>query len=347
MKQRGTICYGYQTAVEILRALSYADGQLRSFQSKNVPMSFPSIQEVRENADRLQYEHPSLSLSEPFHVMGSSPTRNCRSRFMVSHRCSYPLNGRTLLDLGYGAMAASAPFAFVQMATVLPLIDLLELGYEFCGTYRRFSSEQGIRYDAPPLTSVERLRRFIDDNPSLHGVGLARRALSHLADGAASPREAKCALLFGLPATKGGYGMGMPTMNHELRCTPEARALASTKTVRCDLYWPTARLDLEYQSHAFHEGERARVRDSRRANALRAMGVNVVFVTDNELDSMEACDVIAATGRRALGKRGSCRVDRIRDKRLRLRRQLGLPLEPRRTFAAGAVLGYARDEGRA
>ena len=69
-------------------------------------------------------------------------------------------------------------------------------------------------------------------------------------------------------------------------------------------------------------------------NALRAMGIDVVLVTDNELESLFACDTIAQSMLRVLGKRNRTCVRNARDRKLKLRRQLGLPLEPRRTFEA-------------
>lgn len=90
---------------------------------------------------------------------------------------------------------------------------------------------------------------------------------------------------------------GHSLMGYEVECTGEAYAIAETRMLRCDLFWPSARLAMEYQSRAFHEGELHRARDSRRANALRAMGIDVVLVTDNELESLFACDTIAQSMR--------------------------------------------------
>ena len=67
---------------------------------------------------------------------------------------------------------------------------------------------------------------------------------------------------------------------------------------------------------------------------MEAMGIDVVLVTDNELESLFACDTIAQSMLRVLGKRNRTCVRNARDRKLKLRRQLGLPLEPRRTFEA-------------
>lgn len=102
--------------------------------------------------------------------------------------------------------------------------------------------------------TTRQLAQFLRMNPGMHGAKRAQRALSYIAKGAESPREAKCALLFGLPVALGGYGLGIPLMGYEVECTGEAYAIAETRMLRCDLFWPSARLAMEYQSRAFHEG---------------------------------------------------------------------------------------------
>ena len=80
--------------------------------------------------------------------------------------------------------------------------------------------------------------------------------------------------------------MGFPRMNYEVIASPAARAISGKKSFRCDLCWPEARLDVEYQSKENHEGELSRIRDSRRANALAAMGWTVLGVTNDELNTL-------------------------------------------------------------
>lgn len=115
-------------------------------------------------------------------------------------------------------------------------------------------------------------------------------------------------------------------MNYEVKAIAGARTTSGRSSFRCDLCWPDAKLDVEYQSREMHEGEESRIRDSRRTNALMAMGWTVVGVTNNELDSLAATDAIADTIRRLLGKRVQVRVSDYHARKLRLRRQLGLPV---------------------
>ncbi|GJC76904.1 hypothetical protein Aeq9CBH6_22390 [Adlercreutzia equolifaciens] len=125
----------------------------------------------------------------------------------------------------------------------------------------------------------------------------------------------------------------MPSMNYEISCTPQATAISGRRTLRCDLFWPEASIAVEYQSREFHSGDLCRIRDSRRTNALQAMGIAVVGLTNNELESVEATDVIVETVRKAQGVRFRTAVGNYHARKLRLRRQLGLPLYPYETFA--------------
>ncbi|MDU5069348.1 MULTISPECIES: DUF559 domain-containing protein [Eggerthella] len=174
--------------------------------------------------------------------------------------------------------------------------------------------------------TMRSLRSFVSLNPSIAGARIVARVLPYLADGSASPRETKQALVLGLPTSYGGYGLGIPRMNYEVKAIAGARTTSGRSSFRCDLCWPDAKLDVEYQSREMHEGEESRIRDSRRTNALMAMGWTVVGVTNDELDSLAATDAIADTIRRLLGKRMQVRVSDYHARKLRLRRQLGLPV---------------------
>ncbi len=180
-------------------------------------------------------------------------------------------------------------------------------------------------YNVPALSSTRELLAFLARNLSLGGAGKLARAMAYIADCSASPRETKQALVLGLPHRYGGYGLGIPHMNFEVKANPAVRAMTGKRSFRLDLCWPGAKLDVEYQSRFSHEGEAARLSDSRRANALMAMGWTVVGVTNEELDSLAATDAIANTILQQLGKRAQVRTPDYHARKLKLRRQLGLP----------------------
>ena len=282
---------------QVLRAIDARELAGSGDTAWRLPARAPSARELEEVVKRIENDRPGLSIERPVHILLGAASR-CRSTSRrVSHVCTRQMRGKPLLRLSDGVGVCSAPFACVQAApSAKNKIDLLELAYELCGTYRTRRTSTAPAYQVPPLMTMRSLRSFVSLNPSIAGARIVARVLPYLA-------ETKQALVLGLPTSYGGYGLGIPRMNYEVKAIAGARTTSGRSSFRCDLCWPDAKLDVEYQSREMHEGEESRIRDSRRTNALMAMGWTVVGVTNDELDSLAATDAIADTIRRLLGKR--------------------------------------------
>lgn len=330
------VCFGFETAVTIMAAIIDRGLSLPKSRRRNYPNHAPSSSTRNESLLALEESLPGVTLCGPAHLVSCSSKRFKSTGKFVSHRFALTEGVTGLAQLSDNVLVSSVPLALAQISAGLTFVKLLERAYEYCGTYRCGRDGSPTQFNTVPLTSKREIASFIRSNPHVPGAARLRKILPYLTDKSASPRETKCAILFGLPVCRGGYGLGIPTLNHKVTCSPAARAIAETRTLRCDLFWEEANLDLEYQSREFHSGERHRIRDSRRSNALRSMGITMVSITDDELDSLYACDGIAKTLKAQLGKRS--RVDRrkARSRNLALRRSLGLPLESRRTFKVDA-----------
>lgn len=321
------ICFGYETALQILRTTSMHERSLLRSGPRALPNEAPNAKVFSRSFELLKASHPAMVIERPAHILVSRASQCRSSSAFTVHACSTELQGRSLLRLEDGVHASSAALAFAHLAArEKSAIALLELGYELCGTYQTRRTGVPSDYQVEPLASVRVLEAFVARNPSLRGAAKAAKALRYVADNSASPRETKQALALGLPMMYGGYGLGIPRMNFEVRASPAARALTGKSCFRCDLCWPEAKLDVEYQSRESHSGEEKRLEDSRRTNALVAMGWTVLSVTNDELDSLVATDTIADTIRRHLGKRQQVRVSGYHARKLKLRRQLGLPV---------------------
>lgn len=321
------ICFSHRTAFQMLRAIDARELSLANGAALRLPDRAPSIGELEKAVERIEDGHPGLSIDRPVHILLGTASRCRPTSRRMPHVCARRVKGRSLLRLPGGIGICSAPFACVQAASsARDKIDLLELAYELCGTYRTKRTSAVPSYQVSPLSSARSLRDFVALNPSIGGARSTARILPYLADGSASPRETKQALVLGLPASYGGHGVGIPRMNYEVKASAAARALTGKSCFRCDLCWPEAKLDVEYQSREMHEGEASRIGDSRRANALMAMGWTVVGITNDELDSLAATEAIAQTIQRCLGKRVQVRFSDYHARKLRLRRQLGLPV---------------------
>lgn len=320
------ICFGYETAMKILRA--GRSGTLGPSSALRLPDHPPSTAELKLALARLEASRPDLELGRPVHVVARSVSDRRKTGTVVPHGCCMDMPSSSFLRWDDDVMLCAPPLALLQVAQCEPNDGaLLELGWELCGSYQTKRTAARTAYDVPPLTSTRALRDYTKRNPSLRGARkIARNVLPYLADGSASARETKAALVFGMPMKRGGHGLCIPRMNYEVMANAAARTISGRRSFRCDLCWPEAKLDVEYQSSEHHEGEVSRIRDSRRANALAAMGWTVIGITNDELDSLAATDVIAEAIRHHLGKRKQMRVTDHHARKLRLRRQLGLPV---------------------
>ena len=233
-----------------------------------------------------------------------------------------PFHPRSFMRIDDGLYVSTPEMAFCEMASALSLEQLIALGFELCGTYRRASTFGSARYDATPLTSPAALASFIEKSPPFKGVKKARRALPFILAGSASPRESELAMLLCLPYSLGGYGLPRPTMNAEMPL-PKNVGATGRSSLRCDLYWPAARLDVEYDSAEFHSAERLLANDSMRRIALESMDVTSVNLTAEHLRRASLFGEAAQGIARILGKRVRLPGD-FRLKQERLWRELGI-----------------------
>lgn len=321
-----SICFGYRTALQIMRAAMPGEFSSAKGKAFTLPDHAPKADELRSALDRLEAGRSILRFDKPVHVLVGTSNFSVRGACRP-HACSAGLSGSSFLRGAEGLWVAKPELALVQEAARLKYeVELLELVWELCGSYRTRRTSSSPAYQVNPLTTLRKLRDFTARNPSLGGARKLARVLPYVAEGSASARETKLALACGLPMMRGGYGLGIPRMNYQVVAEREARAISGRASFRCDLCWPEAKLDVEYQSREHHEGETSRISDSRRANALATMGWTVIGVTNDELDSLVATDAIAVAIRRQLGKRKQACPSDYRLRKLRLRRQLGLPV---------------------
>ena len=315
---------GYETALSVLFQLPPSILRAGKLQKADPMQPAPRKPDLLRAEAQLNALLPCPP-EKPLHIMVGA--QRCRPvKPWHIHRSSVRIRGASQINLAEHLLIPTAPAVLVQMATRLPFAQLVELGFRLCGTYRSGAPSTDTIFDQHPLTTSAQLSAFIGTNPHLAGARRAQRALAYISDGSASPRETQTAILLALPMRLGGYGLGSPLMNHKLPATREARSIAGRRSFRCDLFWKDAKLDVEYQSQEFHSNERSRINDSRRANALRAMGCTVVSITNDELDSIAAMDVIAASIAKSRGKQFRITVERYRERQIELRRQLKLPI---------------------
>ena len=317
-----------------------AVSQGASIVGRSVPFAFQSSRDFRHALERdtkaavkflMSGAAPALDLSirdrffsdgVPVHAtVAHARLRRAGGGIETSVRKG-PFHPRSFMRIDDGLYVSTPEMAFCEMASALSLKQLIALGFELCGTYRRASTFGSARYDATPLTSPAALASFIEKSPQFKGVKKARRALPFILAGSASPRESELAMLLCLPYSLGGYGLPRPVMNAEMPL-PKNVSATGRSSLRCDLYWPAARLDVEYDSVEFHSAERLLANDSMRRIALESMDVTSVNLTAEHLRRASLFDEAAQGIARILGKRVRLPGD-FRLKQERLWRELGI-----------------------
>ena len=315
------VCVGGYSA---LRYWSHARAQ----QDATDPFGTP-MQRIHDTA----YVSPRFLFTKQPHVPNHMPegcqkpievlVSNCSSRVKNSDATarifSTPLPSHAFIKIDRQYAMSTPEFAFAQLAARITLVQLIELGYELCGTY--VSERYGpVTYRAKPATTVAKLRRLIEAAPRFHGRANAKRALKYIIGGSASPRETQLAMLLSLPYLLGGYGFPQPLLNHRIDL-PDSRKTGKRYLV-CDQYWPKSKLDLEYDSDEFHAEKHKLADDARRRVALEAIGVKSINVSNDDLASGWAFNELANNLARITGKR----ITRCDHKTIEQRRQLRLEL---------------------
>ena len=272
-----------------------------------------------------------VSPDSPLHVLVPDGAAVRYSALKVCHVCPKKLPAGSFLEVEEGLVVSSPELCFLQMAASLSLPQLIELGFEFCGTYGIPNERNWIYSDEadvdriterPAITSAARLSAYIERAGNVRGIDKARIAVRYVVDNSYSPMETKLVLLLCLPVRYGGYGLPLPELNPEIQFGDEARVLS--RRTRCfpDIYWRSASFDLEYNGKRSHSGQLKIQDDDARRSALMYEGVDVVVLTARQVYDEAIFAVEAELIAKKIGKRLRLTASGVDKRRSALRREL-------------------------
>ena len=268
--------------------------------------SVPTRQEARQ-----ALAGSLLGMAEPLEVLspGGSTARGAHNDPQLTRRhwsCCLPTKAFIPIDEGARIFTSTPEFAFAQAANRLTLIELIAFGCEICGTY--FISEQTPAgfYPCDSISTPEHLLRVLEKVPRFGGRRNALRSVRYVVAGSASPQETRLVLVLCLPCCLGGYGLPFPEMNYPVTPREGDTRFTSQSRFVCDLFWRSARLDVEYDSDQFHAGADELARDARRRSELALLGVQVISVTSRQLGSWHETEKVAHAIARTLGVQLRC-----------------------------------------
>ena len=260
---------------------------LRFVHDETLPCTPPDDDRM---SDLLACELRGLSL--PVRLLSPDASSRRASRLKRCFCWPHRLPSRSLVGVSRRVRLCSPELCFLQMARSLDLIDLVELGYELCGSYSLSPCESNSHLNRMPLTSRSLLCSCVSRFPKARGARLARQALARICDGSASPAETKLCMLLSLPSRLGGQGLPAPLLNHHVQPEGNNQLLTGKGYFVCDLNWPDARIDVEYDSDRWHSGGIRRTSDAVRRGDLKRLGIDVIEVTASMLFDQTAIDVL-------------------------------------------------------
>lgn len=305
----------------------YPDDLLASLDAETVwsDCSLMPLELPHDAATYVAHALVALGLDGPLDVVVGKHGSRRVSRAARCHVWRGPVADGLVCCPEPGVYVVSPEVALLQVASSLGFYRTLALAMELCGTYS-LDDSRSCEFDVAALTSPERIGNVVRLCEGVNGAGIMRKALPFVVANSASPRETALAILLGLTRKMGGWGCGIPKLNHRIELSNEARKQCGRSYLIADLFYDAAGLDIEYQGKEWHTSDEGRARDEARQNALMQMGVSCVFVSSEQLTDEAKMEGIAGLIRKRLGLRSfSCdESPKMREKRAEMLQALGL-----------------------
>lgn len=329
----------HRSALRLYRSIAVPDDERRRLRVRPKAQDKESLKEFSRKALRDAAQESEADV-HPVDVVVRNADARVRSKTLCCHVAGHAFPAGSFRQVAEGLYLASPELVFLQMACYLTKVDLAVLGYELCGRYRMCGSaysfdvcvlrdafglvlggiddpsgfdslhrhSDGFAPISRPLSSVSRLRRYLDRAEGAPGIGKAKWALNHVIDSSASPMESLLALRLVLPSSAGGYGLPHPAMNGRVAVAQRASNKYGQRYRVCDLLWRGERVAVEYDSDAYHASGQKIADDSARRSELMHAGYSVVSVTTRLFFDYASFDAQAHVLRKLLGRRERSQV---------------------------------------
>ena len=287
------IIYTGQTALEFWNRYRRLKGAMDRDVQRYVDIDLPvlDMRELPHESPRVSdavFESEEFRESLPIEVMVRDHACSVRSEKVVSRIRNHRFPKASFYEISDGISVISPELLFVEMASRLGLIELLLLGYELAGSYELDPGSIDGFLKAVPLLSHRALDKVMRGLKGYNGLRRARAAARYVLEHSASPMETLVALTLSLPRRLGGLGVPKPSLNHRIEIMPGSCPGYDKSAIVFDLFWESCALGLEYDSDAHHASIAKLHSDSKRRNAARSLGFDVLSMTSVEYAN-DAC----------------------------------------------------------
>lgn len=306
-----------KSSLEFWRSNYAAEHELQPLREQSLRSSTGNAREI------IPFETWRFGISDnPIHVLVDTRAKRGTKKRVVVHLGTSDMPKGSFCMLEKDLYVASPELCFLQAARWLSLSELVKLGFEFCGSYALSESDIRGFVRRDPLTCAKQLRLYLARMKGSNCVVKAQRAARLVADNSASPMETATAMLLTMPCRYGGYGLPAALLNHRINLEEESQRMASRRYFECDLFWPNAKVAVEYDSDQYHTHIERINADAIRRDVLAYNGITVITVTNNRIKSIEHFGEIAKLIAHALGHRIQLRSKDWPSKHAALRRSV-------------------------
>lgn len=227
-------------------------------------------------------------------LIGDRTRRHCRAE-AFGHLWSTgneALEG-AFLRVNADLCVATPELCLMSMMSGIPMWERLRLATELVGSYSLAPwTERGF-VDHQPLTTPCQIELFLQRLSGVRGSRQLKELLPFLLAGSASPLETTVILEFFLTSKLDGFGLHQAVSNARIDKEPDPLSAVGRSYYRVDLLWPSEKVVVEVDSHAFHASRSDLARDAAKRNALTQMGYVVITLSTGQIyDFAELCRVV-------------------------------------------------------
>ena len=312
------------TAVEIYRA--------NRFRSFNAPIQARAAKKMfmdssngvsAKEVDKIDLGRYGVqSEARCIHLLVSSASLKRNLGSTCFHVWQQEVTTGMFIELEPDVYIVSPEFLVLQVAGMMNVPLLAELGMELCGRYEVAPYYRMERRRPRPLTSPAKIERFLDAHTRDYGARKAKQALVHVLANSWSSMETKVCLLLCLPRTMGGYGIRQPLMNDSITLPTYAQVVDGRSKLYIDMHWPDEGFAVEYDGEDSHFNATGIIRDNRRLTALSVIGIDVMVLTYADVFYYDAMDNVAKKIARRLGIKQRKPSRKMLEQRVNLRKML-------------------------
>ena len=276
------ICLSHQSALRYWLTKTGEECMPQCSEKRSLAWASANMGEIK--AARLPFDYSQKS---PLHVLVSDRDQRHTLTKVVAHVWSADLPKGSLYELSGENLVCSPELTFVQMTSYRDLIEMVEIGCYLCGKFSISDEGRGYVDERQALTLPENLRECVAALSRVHGLERAREALCYVVPNTASPMEVLLVMAFVLPPSAGGWMMPEIVANQRIDVDEHLRPLVGKSYFLGDIYLPSVKGNIEFDSYEFHTGKHRYDHTQARRNVLEAMGVKTISATWGQLNTFE------------------------------------------------------------